>query len=226
MTETLLAALDRLPPRVRRFVVAAGALLALGAVMAALTLSAPRSGRERRRAPPASGCREFAAEPAAPTPAARPAAAMRDARRVAERFLAGYLPFAYGRRSAFAVGDVTPALRRQLRRERAQLTPVERRRRPRVVSLQTVGTTPAFVVATAVIDDGELAPSIACSTAARNSSFFSVFTPLSIPAGKTNSSKAKTRIFEHFRMSADCNASCVFRSRRFSRSVRPVHCAS
>jgi hypothetical protein len=45
-------------------------------------------------------------------------------------------------------------VRRQLLRERAQLTPVERRRRPRVVSMQTVGTTPRFVVATAVIDDG------------------------------------------------------------------------
>ena len=79
---------------------------------------------------------------------------MCDARRVAERFLGGYLPFAYGRGSALTVGGVTLALRRQLLRERARLTPVERRRRPRVVSLQTVGTTPAFVVATAVIDDG------------------------------------------------------------------------
>ena len=34
------------------------------------------------------------------------------------------------------------------------VTPVERRRRPRVVSLQTTATTPTFVVATAVIDDG------------------------------------------------------------------------
>jgi hypothetical protein len=73
---------------------------------------------------------------------------------VAERFLAGYLPFAYGRGSALAVRGVTPALRRQLLRDRARLTPVERRRRPRVLALQTVGTTPAFVVATAVIDDG------------------------------------------------------------------------
>jgi hypothetical protein len=79
---------------------------------------------------------------------------MRDTRRVAERFLAGYLRFAYGRGSALAVGGVPSALRRQMLRERAQLTPVERRCRPRVASLQTVGTTPTFVVATAVIDDG------------------------------------------------------------------------
>ena len=76
------------------------------------------------------------------------------ARRVAERFLAGYLPFAYGRGGALAISGITSALRRQLLHKRAELTPVERRRRPRVVSLQTTATTPTFVVATAVIDDG------------------------------------------------------------------------
>jgi hypothetical protein len=76
---------------------------------------------------------------------------------VAEWFLAGYLPFAYGRGSALAIRAATQALRRQLLSQRAQLTPVERRRRPRVVALQTIGTTPVFVVATAVIDDGGLA---------------------------------------------------------------------
>jgi hypothetical protein len=158
MTELLLAALERLPPRFRRFVVAAGALLALGAVMAALTLTAPRSDHKRRRTPPPPTAASSPRSLPRRLPPPVPAAAMRDARRVAERFLAGYLPFAYGRGSALAVGGVTPVLRRQLRREllrqRAQVTPVERRRRPRIVSLQTVGTTPAFVVATAVIDDG------------------------------------------------------------------------
>ena len=75
---------------------------------------------------------------------------------VAGRFLAGYLPFAYGRSSATEVGGVTPALRRQLLHERVQVPPAERSRRPRVVSLQTVSTTPGFVVATAVVDDGGL----------------------------------------------------------------------
>jgi hypothetical protein len=154
MTEMLLAALDRLPPRVRWSLVAAGALLALGAVMAALTLTAARSGHTRRRTPSppaaASSPQSLPRRLAPPVPTA----AMGDARRVAERFLAGYLPFAYGRGSALAVRGVTPALRRQLLRDRAQLTPVERRRRPRVLALQTVGTTPTFVVATAVIDDG------------------------------------------------------------------------
>ena len=146
----LLAALDRLPPRVRRFLVVAGALLALGAVMAALTLTTPRSGQERRGTPPPPA----AASVPRRLPPPVTTAAMLEARRVAERFLAGYLPFAYGRGSALAIRGVTPALRRQLLRERARVTPVERRRRPRVLSLQLVGTTPAFVVATAIIDDG------------------------------------------------------------------------
>ncbi len=79
---------------------------------------------------------------------------MLEARQVAARFLAGYLPFAYGRGSALAIRGITPVLRRELLRRRARLTPVERHRRPRVMSLQTLGTTPAFMVATALIDDG------------------------------------------------------------------------
>jgi hypothetical protein len=157
MTELLLAALERLPPRVRRIVVSVAALLALGAVMAALTLTTPHGGNRRRPTPrrPAAA----SSPPSLPRrlPPTVSTSALLDAHRVAERFLAGYLPFAYGRGSALAIRGVTLALRRQLARDRAQLTPVERRRRPRVVSLQAVGTTPAFVVATAVIDDGGVA---------------------------------------------------------------------
>ena len=154
MTDLLLAALERLPARVRRVVVAIGALLALAAVMAALTLTNPHGGHKRRRPEQ----RPAAAGSPHPSPRRLPppvsTAAMLQARRVAARFLAGYLPFAYGRGGALAIRGITPALRRELLGQRAQLTPVERRRRPRVVSLQTIGTTPAFVVATAVIDDG------------------------------------------------------------------------
>jgi hypothetical protein len=64
---------------------------------------------------------------------------------------------ASGRGGALAISVATRSLRQQLQRQRAQLTPVERRRRPRVVSLQTVGTAPTFVVATAEIDDGGVA---------------------------------------------------------------------
>ena len=52
---------------------------------------------------------------------------------------------------------VTPALRRQLKRDHAQVTPVERRRRPRVVSLTALGQASGVVVATALVDDGGIA---------------------------------------------------------------------
>jgi hypothetical protein len=156
MSDLLLAALERLPRRVRRFVVAVGALLALSVVMAALTLTTPHGGQERRRVPqhPAA---TVPRTPRRRLPLPVSTAALVQARLVAERFLAGYLPLAYGRGSPSAVSGVTLALRRQLLRQGAQLTPAERRRRPRAVSLQTVGTTLVFVVATAAIDDGGVA---------------------------------------------------------------------
>jgi hypothetical protein len=55
------------------------------------------------------------------------------------------------------VRAVTPALGRQLRRERVQVTPVEGRRRPRVVTLTALGRASRIVVATALIDDGGVA---------------------------------------------------------------------
>ena len=51
----------------------------------------------------------------------------------------------------------TAGLRSRLVTQRARVTPAERGRRPRVVSLATVGSTPAFVVATATIEDGGIA---------------------------------------------------------------------
>ena len=158
MTELLLRGLERLPARVRRVVVAVGALVALGAVMTALTLSTPGGGHRRRSIPPGPAPARSPNTSARRLPPPVSVAQLGLARRVAERFLAGYLPFAYGRGSALTIRGVTPGLRRQLvGRQRAQLTPVERRRRPRVVSLQTIGTTPLFVVATATIDDGGVA---------------------------------------------------------------------
>jgi hypothetical protein len=157
MSDLLLTALERLPQRVRRLVVAIGALLALGAVMAALTLTASHGGHERRSPLPRPAATVLRISPSRLPPPV-PTAPMLQARRAAKRFLAGYLPFAYGRGRALAIPSTTQTLRRQLLlRQRAQLTPVERRRRPRVVALQTIGTTPTFVVATAVIDDGGVA---------------------------------------------------------------------
>jgi hypothetical protein len=157
MSALLLAALERLSPRARRSVVAVGALLALGAVMAALTLIGPHRGD--KRVPTLSGPAGTSLPHTSPRRLPPPVlpGQLAVARGVGERFLVGYLRFAYGRGSALAVSGATPALRRQLLRQRARLTPVERRGRSRVVSLQTIGTTPTFVVVRAVIDDGGVA---------------------------------------------------------------------
>jgi hypothetical protein len=60
------------------------------------------------------------------------------------------LRFAYGRASAAAVKAVTPELHTQLVQERARMTPAERQRHPRVVSLRVVGIMPGFAAATAL----------------------------------------------------------------------------
>jgi hypothetical protein len=154
MIAWLASLLERLPPPVRRVAVVALALLALGAVAVIVTPSsgvAPRSERAPTRASPTPGpARPGRQGPSSPVPAVQ----LVQARRVAVRFLASYLPFAYGRAGAGSVSAITPALRGQLIRERAQVTPVERRRHPRVASLQVVGKTVGVVVATAMIEDG------------------------------------------------------------------------
>ncbi|HZE05221.1 MAG TPA: hypothetical protein VE127_08360 [Solirubrobacteraceae bacterium] len=154
MSDLLLAVLERLPSRARRLVVAGSALLALAAVMAALTLTSPHGHRERQpvRQAPCPG-RVVLTSPRRLAPPV-PAIAIARARPVAERFLSDYLPFTYGRGGALAISGITSVLRQRLLHERSVLTPVERRRRPRVVSLQMTVTAPTFLVVTAVIDDG------------------------------------------------------------------------
>ena len=159
MTAWLISALERLPPRARRVVVVVVALLLIGAAITALTI-APSPGTGVRRATPAprGPARQTTPHPsrqrvAPPVPAAQ----LRRAHDAAERFLRTFLPFAYGRARAPAVTSVTPALRRQLVRERAHVTPAERQRHPRVVSLRLVGIMPGFVAATAAVADGGIA---------------------------------------------------------------------
>jgi hypothetical protein len=158
VTAWLLSALARLSPRAQRVAVVGLAPLAIGAVMAALTTPSPVGGARPRRATsrtPAKQTPTRAAQPRLPPPVSR--AELLQARETAEWFLDTYLQFAYGRTRALAVSAVTPALRRQLTGERAQVTPVESRRRPRVASLQVVGMTPGFVLATAAVADGGIA---------------------------------------------------------------------
>lgn len=159
MAVWLIAALERLPQRARRVVVAATALLLLGGAIASLTLQAG-GGREAGRS--SVTVRAPAGRPAAPSmpPRLRPPVSGSDLRlasRVATRFLLSYLKFAYGRAPATSVEAVTLGLRSQLMRERAQVTPAERTRHPRVVSLRVLGTNPGFMLATASVEDGGIA---------------------------------------------------------------------
>lgn len=79
------------------------------------------------------------------------------ARSVAMRFLVGYLRFVYGQAAASSVRATTPALLRQLRRERAVAVPAERRRHPRVISLTAAGRQRSVVRVAALVDDGGIA---------------------------------------------------------------------
>jgi hypothetical protein len=160
MAASLIAAIERLPPRVRRAGVAATAVLLLGGAITSLTLEASTGGAARRTTPTV-----YAPSPRAPAarqlpPRVRSPVSRDDLRladRLARRFLVSYLQFAYGRASGGSVEGVTPVLRSQLIAQRRQSTPAERGRHPRAVSLGTVGTTPGFVVATATIKDGGIA---------------------------------------------------------------------
>jgi hypothetical protein len=131
---------------------------ALGVVVLLVVASAlaPAPRPSHRLGPPTTGSvRRSLRSPTVPRGSPLVSAGeLSDARRVAARFLVGYLPFLYGRGSARSVEGVTPSLRVELTRMRALVTPVERRRHARVVSLTAVGQAHGAVVATALVDDG------------------------------------------------------------------------
>ena len=76
-------------------------------------------------------------------------------KRAARRFLAGYLPYTYGRRPVRRIDNATPALRRRLEAQRPRVPGAERRRTPRLDLLQSdsVGRDRAELVV--VVDDGK-----------------------------------------------------------------------
>jgi hypothetical protein len=154
MTGRLLSMLGR-TRLARRLIVAAFAVVTLSVVASALA-PAPRPGRGTGPAPTEpTGSVHAPSRPQHPPPIS--AGAVKGARDAAARFLAGYLRFIYGRGSARAVDAMAPALRLQLTRTRAEVTPVERRRHPRVSSLTAVGQAPGIVLATALVADGGVA---------------------------------------------------------------------
>jgi hypothetical protein len=151
MTGRLVAALGRRSRTTRRLTLAALGLVVLLVVASAL-------GPARHPAHPPVAPRAVptctGGTPTAPGSGPISSAGLVIARRVAARFLAGYLPFLYGRGSARSIDAVTPGLRRQLSRMRGLVTPVERQRHPRVVSLTAVAQSPPAILATALVADG------------------------------------------------------------------------
>ena len=157
MRRRLLAIVERLRSRPRRPTLLLVALAVLGLVLAVVT----PSPRPRVKAPTARasvrsvGLRaESRSVPTRPSPAL--SAQLMAARHAAEVFLAEYLRVAYGR-PARVLTDAAPALRRESTGQRADATPAERRRHPRVVSLEVVGNGPGAASATAMVADGGIA---------------------------------------------------------------------
>lgn len=86
-----------------------------------------------------------------------PSAQMAQARLVANRFLARYVPFLYGRGRADRIPHVSATVRRGLTRARARETPASRTRRPRIAGLTLTPQARGTLIARAAIDDGGVA---------------------------------------------------------------------
>ena len=133
--------------------------LGLGAVALVALLLVALSGGDG-----GSGERDPSAPPPAPVVHGRPAgspsvpdAQMAQARLVARRFLARYVPFIYGRSRAERIPHVSAAVRKGLTRARARETPASRTRRPRVAGLTLTPQARGTLIARAAIDDGGVA---------------------------------------------------------------------
>jgi hypothetical protein len=82
--------------------------------------------------------------------------AAREASTAARRFLAGYLPYSYGRHPAGTISSVSPELRRTLARDTPRVPPALRRKaRPRLRGLKVSGVSEREVMLLARIDDGQ-----------------------------------------------------------------------
>ena len=151
MTGRLVATLGRRSPTTRGLILAALALVVL--LVLASALAPARHPAHRPVSPPAVPTRTHGAPTRAGSRLISPGGLVA-ARRVAVRFLAGYLPFLYGRGSARSIEAVAPGSRLELGRIRGLVTPVERQRHPHMVSLTAISQSPVAIQATALIADG------------------------------------------------------------------------
>jgi hypothetical protein len=147
------------PPRLssaRRLAIAAVALLVIGVVVSSLP-QVPVGVHRGRRTSVALTARPGATghAPRGASPVSAPGLAR--ARAAARSFADSFLAVVDGRAPASSVTGATPALRQELARAGAWVTPAERERHPRVVSVEAFGEAPGFVLATAWVSDGGIA---------------------------------------------------------------------
>lgn len=138
-------------------VVSLGALLA---VLAAVGIAALFVDGDRPRDPRTRGSVGAPPDPLIGTPrrSSRPADAVpAGADAAARRFLRGYIALLYGRGTLRDVTDASAPVRRALRESVPRVPAGQRQRRPRVVDLRLVRQAHGAVLATASIDDGDLA---------------------------------------------------------------------
>jgi hypothetical protein len=158
--------------RPRLFAAAAAVIVAAGIAFALLDDTGPSAAPSRAAtatlasptpapvasaelpAPPAAPLEAPSEEGQAPTSVAASRAEVAQAKRAARRFLAGYLPYAYGQASARRIGAVSTRLRLRLTRDRPRVSARERRRRPRVELLQAAGVGRRHAKFGALVTDG------------------------------------------------------------------------
>jgi hypothetical protein len=140
----------------RRLAIAV-ALVALLLALSIATLVGPGDGPRDATVPPSVGAPPdpLIGTPRRSSPAADAVPAGADA--AARRFLRGYLALLYGRGTVRDVTDASRPVRRALRANVPRVPPGQRQRRPRVVDLRLIRQAPAAVLATASVDDGDLA---------------------------------------------------------------------
>lgn len=132
----------------RRAAMAAVAVL-LGAVALLFTLTQPASQAHQvtQRIDRIATDTPAASDPRALTPVAR---------QTAERFLAGYLGYAYGHTTASQIKDASRSLIGSLESQPPRVPPAARARRPRVISLSRTVAPAGEVTLSATVNDGGL----------------------------------------------------------------------
>jgi len=155
--------------RPRLFAVAVAVIAAAAGMLALLDDAGPARTVSRETAPrtadaaPSSTAAAIvpASTPQAPSEESDPPAGLRATRtdvarskRAARRFLAGYLPYTYGRGPARRIRSATPELRAELARERPRVPAAERRRRARVELVQSNGVSRERADLVALVRDG------------------------------------------------------------------------